>query len=124
VYTYAGFDAPALREILKEQLPPPEPVDTSEVPTLTGAPTYENYVGPLFGAKCSACHGDLKSGGLNLLTYENIMYGGQDGVVIVPGMSADSLLFQVQSAGKHFAKLTAEELEIVKKWIDNGAPEK
>ncbi len=125
VYTYAGFDAPALREVLKSQLPPPEPaVGASEVPALSGAPTYDNYVGPLFESRCSACHGDLQSGGLNLLTYESLMHGGANGVVIVPGVSADSILFQVQSAGTHFAKLTPEELEIVKQWIDSGAPEK
>jgi len=122
VYTYAGFDAPALREILKSQLPPPEPEAT--VPTLVGAPTYDNYVGPLFTTKCSACHGDLASGGLNLLSYEAIMKGGKDGAVIVPSDSANSLLFKIQSSGKHFANLTAEELAIVKQWIDAGAPQK
>jgi hypothetical protein len=122
VYTYAGFDAPELREILKEQLPTPEPV--AEPPSQVDTPTYDNYAGPLFESKCSTCHGDLASGGLNLLTYENLMKGGANGAVIVPGDSADSLLFQIQSAGKHFAKLTPEELEIIKQWIDAGAPEK
>ena len=125
VYTFAGFDAPALREILKAQLPSPEPEpETPEVPVLTGAPTYDNYVGPLFETKCSACHGDLASGGLNLLTYESLQKGGTSGQVIVPGDSESSVLFQVQSAGKHFAKLATEELEIIKRWIDAGAPEK
>lgn len=122
VYTYAGFDAPALREILKAQLPTPEPV--AELPAQVDTPTYENYAGPLFETKCATCHGDLASGGLNLLTYENLMRGGAGGPAIVPGDSANSVLFQVQSAGKHFAKLTSEELEIIKQWIDTGAPEK
>jgi len=122
VYTYAGFDAPALREILKDQLPPPELAVPP--PAQVNTPTYDNYVGPLFETKCSACHGDLASGGLNLLTFEYVMKGAKDGAVIVPGDSASSLLFKIQSAGKHFANLTAEELEIVKQWIDAGAPEK
>ena len=122
VYTYAGFDAPALREILKAQLPTPEPAP--DKPTLSGAPTYDNYVGSLFSTKCSACHGDLGSGGLHLLTYAGVMEGGASGPVIIPGDSENSLLFQVQSAGKHFATLTPEELEVIKQWIDNGAPEK
>jgi nitrate/TMAO reductase-like tetraheme cytochrome c subunit len=122
VYTFAGFDAPKLREILKSQLPPPEP--TPAAPTLTGAPTYDNYVGPLVTAKCSACHGELATAGLNMLTYAGMMKGGADGPVIVPGDSASSKLFQIQSAGGHFANLTAEELEIIKQWIDAGAPEK
>ena len=122
VYTYAGFDAPALREILKAQLPTPEPAP--DKPTLNGAPTYDNYVRSLFSTKCSTCHGDLASGGLNLLSFAGVMKGGQDGVVILPGDAANSVLFQVQSAGNHFANLTPEELELVRQWIDSGAPEK
>ncbi|MCK7475810.1 MAG: hypothetical protein MZV49_25255 [Rhodopseudomonas palustris] len=57
-------------------------------------------------------------------TYADLMEGAADGTVIVPGDSANSLLFQIQSAGKHFANLASEELEIIKQWIDAGAPEK
>jgi hypothetical protein len=121
VYTFAGFDAPKLREILKEQLPPPEPA--AELPTSDGDPTFETYVGPLFAAKCAACHGDLATGGLNMLTYQSLMDGSSNGPVIVPGDSSNSVLFQVQSAGGHFANLTAEELSIIQQWIDAGAPE-
>jgi hypothetical protein len=122
VYTYAGFDAPKLREILKSQLPAPEP--TPELPIATGSPTYENYVLPLVTAKCSGCHGDLATAGLNMLTYEGLMKGGEDGAVIVPGNSAGSKLVQVQSSGNHFANLTDEELSAIEQWIDAGAPEK
>lgn len=121
VYTFAGFDAPKLREILKDQLPTPEPV--TELPTSDGEPTFDTYVGPLLAAKCAACHGDLASGGLNMLTYAGLMKGSSKGPVIVSGDSLNSILFKVQSAGNHFASLTAEELEIVKQWIDAGAPE-
>lgn len=122
VYTFAGFDAPTLREILKSQLPPPEPA--SELPATTEAPTFENYVAPLVTVKCAACHGDLASGGLNMLTYKGLMDGSSNGPVVVPGDSANSLLFQIQSAGGHFANLAADELEVIKQWIDAGAPEK
>jgi NapC/NirT cytochrome c family protein/cytochrome c len=122
VYTFAGFDAPTLREILKEQLPPPEP--TAELPATGDSPTFETYVGPLLATKCTGCHGDLATGGLNMLTYASLMEGGSNGPVIVPGDSANSLLYNVQSAGGHFANLTAEELEIIKQWIDAGALEK
>ena len=122
VFTFAGFDAPKLREILKNQLPAPEP--TAEPPALSGEPTYENYVGPLVKVKCAACHGDLATAGLNMLTYAGMMEGSSNGPVIVPGDSANSKLFQVQSAGGHFANLTPEELEVIKQWIDAGAAEK
>jgi len=122
VYTFAGFDAPTLREILQSQLPAPEP--TAEAPPPTGAPTYENYVGLLVATKCAGCHGDLATAGMNMLTYEGIMNGSSKGPVIIPGDSANSLLFQIQSTGKHFANFTAEELEAFKQWINAGAPEK
>jgi hypothetical protein len=51
------------------------------------------------------------------------MQGGENGEVIVPGDSANSLLVQVQS-GRHFKNLTEEELNFVIQWIDAGAPEK
>jgi hypothetical protein len=122
VYTFAGFDAPRLREILKDQLPTPEPV--AELPALDGPPTFENTVSFLFASKCTGCHGELATGGLNMLTFDALMNGGANGPVIAPGDSEGSVLFQVQSEGKHFANLTAEELDIVRQWIDNGAPEK
>jgi nitrate/TMAO reductase-like tetraheme cytochrome c subunit len=121
VYTFAGFDAPALREILQSQLPTPEP--TPELPETSGAPTYESYVLPLVSAKCAACHGDLASGGLNLLTYTGLMEGGANGAVIIPGDSEGSILFQLQSEGQHFGKFSAEEVEVIQEWIDAGAPE-
>ncbi len=122
VFTFAGFDAPKLREILQAQLPTPEP--TAEVPASTGDPTYESYVGPLLTAKCGKCHGELAAAGLNMTKYDALMKGGEDGAVIVPGDSAGSRLIEVQSTGKHFANLAAEELETIQQWIDAGAPEK
>jgi hypothetical protein len=122
VYTFAGFDAPALREILQSQLPTPEP--TPAALESSGAPTYENYVEPLVSAKCGTCHGDLASGGLNILTYKGLMEGGKNGPVIVPGDAEASFLYQLQSEEKHFGKFSAEELEMIRQWIDAGAPEK
>lgn len=121
VYTYAGFDAPALREILKAQLPPPAPA--APAPTDTDNPTFDSYVGPLFAKKCTVCHGgSAPQKGLDLSTYADTMKGGEDGVVIAPGDSAGSVLVQVQS-GQHFATFSADELTLVKKWIEAGAPE-
>jgi len=120
VFTYAGFDAPALREIIQSQLPPPEPA--TEIPTLTGDPTYDNYIGDLFTVKCTGCHaGETAPKGLDLSTYSVMMKGGEDGAVIISGDADNSLLIQIQSAA-HFRNFTSEELDIVKQWINLGAP--
>jgi nitrate/TMAO reductase-like tetraheme cytochrome c subunit len=123
VFTFAGFDAPALREILESQLPPPEP--GLEVPVLSGDPTYDNYVGTLFAIKCSGCHieGEAAPEGLDLSTYSAAMKGGNNGAVITPADAENSLLIQVQSVD-HFNNFTSDELDIVKQWISLGAPEK
>ena len=120
VYTYAGFDAPALREILQDQLPPPPPEPAVGD---TENPTFDSYVGPLFAAKCVACHGgDSPQKGLDLSAYASTIKGGDSGPAIVEGDSVGSLLVEIQS-GQHFATFLAEELDVVKKWIDAGAPE-
>jgi hypothetical protein len=70
------------------------------------------------------CHGGASPlAGLDLSTYAGVMKGSQNGVVIVPGDSAGSKLVQVQSV-KHKANLSAEELELVRQWINANAPEK
>jgi len=121
VFTFAGFDAPALREIIKSQLPP---LVLEEPPTTpAGAPTYDNYIGALFKAQCSACHGGDPSAGLVFVNYADAMKGGENGPVILPGNSADSVLVQVQSE-RHFKNFSDEELGYVIQWIDAGAPEK
>jgi hypothetical protein len=58
-----------------------------------------------------------------MLTYEDLMNGSANGPVIISGDSAKSVLVQIQSTGEHFANLAVEELEIIKQWIDAGAPE-
>jgi len=123
VFTFAGFDAPALREIIKSQLPPPEP--KLEVPALTGDPTYGNYVGVLLTVKCTGCHteGDAAPEGLDLSSFAAAMRGSKNGPVISVGSADNSLLIKVQSED-HFANFTAEELQNVINWINNGAPEK
>jgi cytochrome c5 len=128
-WPYAGLDAPALKPIVQQQLPPiPTPAPTPVVvatpaPAGTGKLTYNDTVRALFEAKCSACHNDTAMGGLNLLTYASTMKGGGTGAIIVAGDPAASLLIKKQSAG-HFGQLNLTELQQVTDWITAGAPEK
>jgi nitrate/TMAO reductase-like tetraheme cytochrome c subunit len=119
LYKYAGFDAPALRDNLQGQLPTPTTV--APPPSASGIPTYNSVVGPIFAAKCGACHGSNPSAGLSLTAYASAIRGGVDGPAMIPGDSANSLLVKIQST-QHFANLSAQELQTVKQWIDAGAP--
>jgi nitrate/TMAO reductase-like tetraheme cytochrome c subunit len=118
-WTYAGFDAPKLREIIQAQLPTPAPE-----PALGEGPlTFADTIGPLFKSRCTSCHGTNGVQGLDLTTLEGVLKGGQSGAAIVPGDPDASLLIQKQSGETpHFSQLNASELELVKKWIEAGAP--
>ncbi|MFN2197981.1 MAG: NapC/NirT family cytochrome c [Anaerolineales bacterium] len=127
VFTYAGFDAPRMREILAEQIaaamPTPAPTQAApagEEPALT----YDSQIGALFTSKCGMCHGENGQKGLNLTTYETALAGGDDGAVITPGDASNSLLIDIQSRPQaHFGQLSSDELQLVIDWIETGAPE-
>lgn len=55
--------------------------------------TYAKDIRPLFEASCFNCHGERRQrGGLRLDSLESVLSGGEDGKVIAPGKSKDSLL--------------------------------
>ena len=124
-FTYAGFDAPKLREVIQSQLPTPiaTPAESTPAPTPAAGsvPDFAANIEPLF-AKCTACHNATAlTGGLDLSSYETLIKGGKDGAVVIFNDSANSPLVKIQSA-QHFANLSADELALVKQWIDAGAP--
>ena len=120
-FKYAGFNAPSLRTILQAQLPTPAPTPT--LAPVIGNPTFDANIQPLL-VPCMACHNSTApSANLDLSSFAGVMKGGKDGVIVVPGNSAGSLLIKIQSA-QHFRNLTADELALVKQWIDAGALEK
>lgn len=120
VFTYAGFDAPKLREILQQQIAV-EPTEEPQ-PLSAQTPSYDANVKTLFEEKCAACHGEVATSGLNVTSYADLMRGGNNGAAIVPGDPENSLLVEVQSK-QHFATFSPEELDFIKQWIEAGAPE-
>src|SRR5262245_33640634 len=64
------------------------------VSTASGPGDYGSQVKPLLAARCYACHGALKQkAGLRLDTGASIRRGGDGGPAVVPGHSAERLLF-------------------------------
>lgn len=92
---------------------------------------FVRHVQPLLQAKCQACHGDEPKlrGGLDVRSRAALLKGGKNGPALVPGKSADSLLYQavlctgdLKMPPKETARLTAEEMAALKAWINAGAP--
>jgi hypothetical protein len=91
-------------------------------------------VAPLIKTRCLACHGDdpqkLK-GGLDLRSREAMLKGGESGEpAIIPGRPDDSVLYlavtredpTLAMPPKENDKLAAEEVAVIRSWIEGGAP--
>ena len=93
-------------------------------PAAAAAPSFASDILPIFQKKCITCHGAAALGGLNLETYDAVMKGGASGAVIVPGDPAKSLLLlkQKQTHTDAARTFTAEELDLITRWIAAGAP--
>jgi cytochrome b subunit of formate dehydrogenase/mono/diheme cytochrome c family protein len=107
--------------------PTPTPLPVTATPEGQGAeavvgPTWGD-IAPLILAKCATCHSTADLTGLSMDTYANLMAGGKNGPVVIPGDSANSVFYTLQAAGGHPGAFTPDELAIVKAWIDAGAVE-
>ena len=89
--------------------------------------SFANDVAPLLSRACMKCHGLASPmANLDLRTRAGALKGGQHGPAIVPGDSAASLLYKHVSAKQQpqmpfGGKLSAEEITVLKSWIDSGA---
>ncbi|MBP3955212.1 PSD1 domain-containing protein [Gemmata sp. G18] len=90
---------------------------------------YARHVKPILEAHCYSCHGPSKSAaGLRLDTVASIRKGGDSGGVVVPGDGSRSLLVTVLTGADDQVQmpptgepLNAEQVAIIKAWIDDGA---
>lgn len=104
-------------------LTPPVPSSSPSYPTPSGPVSFQNNVQPIFAARCVACHGGTN--GLYLDTYENVMKGGRNGAVVVPGDVYNSrLAYYVYNGYMPFKNmpLTAVEIQTILDWIAVGVP--
>ncbi len=95
---------------------------------------FARDVYPILKKSCLACHNATKSkADLNLESPQLMRTGGESGPAVIPGKSAESLIFQ---ASAHLdpdlempppgnkvkaTALTQEQLGVLQRWIDEGA---
>ncbi len=95
---------------------------------------FEKEVLPVFRNNCLACHNTTKAkAGLNLETPQLILKGGDNGPAVVPGKSADSLVFKAaahldpevimppKDNKANAANFNPNELALLRLWIEQGA---
>ena len=94
--------------------------------------SFSKQVAPLLDKFCATCHNEDEDHPSQLFmdTYESLMKGGKHGQAVKPGSSSESLLIQKMGEDPPFGKRmpsskklipTSEQIEILKKWIDQGA---
>lgn len=115
----------------------PAPAASKALPiaelTRTNAVDFEKEVLPMLRTSCLACHNRTKAkANLILETPADILKGGESGPAVVPKKGSESMLLRVSA---HLEKpfmpprdnkveavdLTAEQLGLMKLWIDQGA---
>jgi mono/diheme cytochrome c family protein len=112
-------------------------IDPGKLPPAASKPdvTYHSDIQPIFEKSCVKCHGAEKpKGKLRLDSLEGALKGGEDGKVVTPGKSTESMLMlNIAHLGdpddympppKNKAgilPLTKEEIGLIRAWIDQGA---
>lgn len=98
-------------------------------PAADRAVDFARDIQPLFEASCIQCHAKGKDkGGFSLETRDAMLKGGDDGPTVALGKSAESDIVQ-RVAGldpdtvmpKKGTKWTAEQVGLLRAWIDQGA---
>src|SRR4051794_36209278 len=90
---------------------------------------YAKDIQPIFAGACYSCHGEKKQqSSFRLDRKADALKGGEGGKAIVPGKSAESPLvryvagldpdIQMPPKGE---RLTAEQVGLLRAWIDQGA---
>jgi mono/diheme cytochrome c family protein len=97
--------------------------------------TFADHVYPILQEHCAECHQAGGSGaedtGFRVDSYASLMQGSNYGPVIEPGTARTSSLFILISSKDHLTvsmprdrpPLSDEEIETIRAWIDNGAPD-
>jgi cytochrome c len=93
---------------------------------------YTEKVRPILQTDCAKCHLDENhKGGLSLMTKASTMKGGRDGVVIVPGDPAKSMLVQLirhegppddpKPMPPKAPKISDADIAVIEQWVKAGA---
>ncbi|MEJ7712835.1 MAG: DUF1549 domain-containing protein [Pyrinomonadaceae bacterium] len=97
--------------------------------TPTGKVDFKRDVEPIFKAACYQCHGaKISQADFRIDSRAEALKGGVSGPPIIPGNSLQSLLVRrilgedgVTRMPLKGAPLTPEQINLIKKWIDDGA---
>lgn len=93
---------------------------------------YKDKVRPILVTNCAKCHMNMDhKGGLSLQTKASTLKGGRDGVVIVPGDPASSMLVKLirhegppddpKPMPPKSPKMSDADIAVIEQWVKAGA---
>lgn len=112
-------------------LPAKERKEVKKITDLNEAVVYADIIHPILDTYCISCHNQSKrKGDLMMISPEDLMKGGEDGPILVPGNTATSHMMQriqlPESDEDHMPpegkrQLSDEQVKLLGWWIDQGA---
>lgn len=111
----------------------PAPASSLQLQEPQDTVSFAKQILPIFQNRCAKCHGAEGEDGevrtevsLSLLEYERVMIGSEFGTVIEAGDPDGSFLVDMITAGDmppegEGDKVPAEEIALIRSWIEQGA---
>ena len=106
-------------------------IDPAKLPPAANGFDFEKQIRPLLEQNCVGCHGaEKEKGKFRLDARDFLLKGGENGVDVVPGKSAESALIHAVARldddtampPKKEKALSAAQVGLLRAWIDAGAP--
>lgn len=123
-----GIELPELKSLqavagaAKPAVPGPKPAGGT--PAAAGEVSFTKQVVPIITARCGGCHVNKASGMFSMATYAALMKGPPAGLVIFKGDGKGSVMMEKIDDAEmppNGNKIPAAEIEVLRKWINEGA---
>ena len=99
-------------------------VELVAAPAQSGAPTYNEDVGPILLEKCASCHRPEQVAPMSFLTYEEVRPWASAIRDIVASREMPPEVAPPESGpAPHHVSLSPDEISTIVAWVDAGAPE-
>ncbi len=89
--------------------------------------SFQTQIAPILNQRCRSCHnGGSALGGLNVVSFGNLLKGGEHGALVMPGKPDSSLLMDYLTGKrdrmpKGSAPLSNDQIGLFRTWIQEGA---
>jgi mono/diheme cytochrome c family protein len=124
-----GIELPELKPLaalaaMAEPKTPPGAKPAPGTPAAAGEVSFTKQVVPIITSRCGGCHVNKASGMFSMATYAALMKGPPAGLVIFKGDGKGSVLMEKIDDAEmppNGQKIPAAEIEVLRKWITEGA---